>query len=390
MATDSAVAVVFIVFLLSCDLDYVCPQTLAIFSACSQSSALTRTLVFLCWCKLCFHALAVEHLTTEYEKQKKKWTAKMLRKRLLLWLVWSVLTLILSTLAILYQVAKSIPGSVQAGKILSLALKAFIGAAQGLVGSFIVPYLADKITKQKHVFTAVSSLLMNCVIPIAVIIYLDTDCLRRWVSLWKTCRSNSQLFQKRLQCTYLNEEECGFPPHRSSSRGLNFDIAIIRPSDVCDPHVSWTLISMSRCIHTTLLRLQEVWLAKFVTTGLVMPGMNLMRKKLPTESSEIVGSFGIYMAYALVSSGHLPLMNFIIFASFLGEGFIARVAWVEKSFKAKYVNQVAAPVVKMARVLSFMVHLAAVAGDPHMLVFASAYVFTRIMVRCIRMRPAAE
>ena len=140
----------------------------------------------------------------------------------------------------------------------------------------------------------------------------------------------------------------------------------------------------------TLLRLQEVWLAKFVTTGLVMPGMRLMRKKLPTESSEIVGNFGIYMAYALVSSGHLPLMNFILFVSFLGEGFIARVAWVEKSFKAKYVKEVAAPVLNMARVLSFMVHLAAVAGDPHTLVFASAYMFTHIVARSIRIRLAAH
>ena len=63
MVTDSAMAGVFIVFLLSWDLYYVCPQTLAILSACSRSSALIRTLVFLCWCKLCFHALAVEHLT---------------------------------------------------------------------------------------------------------------------------------------------------------------------------------------------------------------------------------------------------------------------------------------------------------------------------------------
>ena len=395
MAIDSAVAAVFIVFLLSCDLDYVCPQTLAIFSACSQRSALIRTLVFLCWCRLCFHALAVEHLTTEYEKQKKKWTAKMLRKRLLLWLVWSVLTLLLSTLAILYQVAKSIPGSFQAGKILSLTLKAFIGAAQGLVGNLIVPYLADKIMKQKHVFTAVSSLLMNCVIPTAVIIYLDTGCLGRWVSLWKPCRSNSQLFQKHLRCSSWNYyEECGLDrsstDHNLESTDYKIDLTIIRLSDICDPHVSWTLISMSRCIHITLLRLQEVWLAKFVTTGLVMPGMNLMRNKLPTESSEIVGNFGMYIAYALVSSGHLPLMNFILFVSFLGGGFIAKVAWVEKSFKAKYVKEVAAPVVKMARVLSFMVHLAAVAGDPHMLAFASAYMFTRIMARCIRMRLAAE
>ena len=83
-------------------------------------------------------------------------------------------------------------------------------------------------------------------------------------------------------------------------------------------------------------------------------------------------------------------MNLIVFVAFLGEGLIARVAWLEKSFKAKYVEEVAAPVVKMARVLSFMVHLAAAAGDPHTLVFASAYLFMRFMARCIGMRPVAE
>ena len=389
MTTDSAVAAVFIVFLLSWDF-YGCPQTLALLSACSRSRSLIRTLVFLCWCKLCFHALAVEHLTMEHEKQKKKWTSKILRKRLLLWLVWCVLTAVLSTLATLHQVAQSIPGTLQDRKILSLALKACIGATQAVLSNFIMPYLADKISSQKHVFTTVSALLMNCVIPAVVIIYLDTGCLGRWVSLWKKCRSNSQLFQRRLICSTGVEEDCRLLASRQSGHGQSgFDFVIIHASDICDPHVSWTLTSMSGCIHIVLIRLQEVWLAKFITTGLVMPGVNFMRNKLPTESSEVVGNFGIYMAYALVSSGHLPLMNFILFLAFLGEGLVARVAWVEKRFKAKYVEAVAGPVVKMARLLSFMVHVAAAAGDPHTLVFASAYMFMRIMARCIGMRLAA-
>ena len=386
MTTDSAVAAVFIVFLLSWDF-YGCPQTLALLSACSRSCSLIRTLVFLCWCKLCFCALAVKHLTMEHE------TAKMLRKRWLLWLVWCVLTAVLSTLAILYQVAQSIPGTLQDRKVLSLALKACIGATQAVVGNFIMPHLADKISSQKHVFTTVSGLIMNCVIPAVVIIYLDTGCLGRWVSLWKTCRSNSQVFQRRLTCSSERTEDadCQLLKGRHSRNGpTDIDIMFLHASDTCDPHVSWTLASMSRCIHITLIRLQEVWLAKFVTTGLVMPGVNLMRNKLPTESSEVVGNFGIYMAYALVSSGHLPLMNFILLLAFLGEGLIVRVAWVEKRCEAKYVKVVAGPVVKMARNLSFMVHLAAVAGDPHTLVFASAYMYTRIMARCIGMRLPAE
>ena len=124
MAMDSPLAAVLIVLLLSRTWDmYVCPQTLATFSVGSQSSALIRTLVLLWWCKLSFHSLAVEHLTMEDEKHKKKWPAKLLRKRIILWSLWCVLTLVLSVLAISYQVAKSIPGSLQAGKLLSLGLK---------------------------------------------------------------------------------------------------------------------------------------------------------------------------------------------------------------------------------------------------------------------------
>ena len=48
--------------------------------------------------------------------------------------------------------------------------------------------------------------------------------------------------------------------------------------------------SMSRCIETSLLRLQEIWLAKFITTGLVVPGMSLARQDLPSESGAIVSN----------------------------------------------------------------------------------------------------
>ena len=88
------------------------------------------------------------------EDQNEKWIAKTWRTRLLLRLLWCVLTAVLSTLAILYQVGKSVPDSLQAGKgkILSLGLRACIGAAQGFLGSLVVPHVAGKVTRQKHVF----------------------------------------------------------------------------------------------------------------------------------------------------------------------------------------------------------------------------------------------
>ena len=311
----------------------------------------------------------------------------VLRKQLLL---WYVLVMVVSTPAILYQVGKSIPGFFRFGEILSLGLQAGIGAIQGLVGKFIMPYLASKMAGQKHVFTTIASLLMNCVIPAVVIIYLDTGCLGRWLSLWKPCQSNRQMFQQRLICTASNDQDCSLLLLQTDSNARpSLDTMVVRSSDICDPHGLWTFYSMSRCIHITLMRLQEIWLTKFLTIGLVMPGLALMRGSLPTESGAVVGTLGIYMAHALVSSGHLPLMNFILHLAFLGEELVARVAWAEKSFKAKYVADIAAPVVKMAQLLSLMLHLASAAGEPHTLLLASAYIFMLIMANCMDMRPVA-
>ena len=384
MAMGCPVAAVFIMFLLSSD-PYVCPQIFATMSACSRRSALIHTLVFLRWCTCCY-SLPVEHFLMDGEKQEgKRWTAKILAKRLLLSLLWCVLTVILSTVAILYQVAKSIPGVLEAGKVLSLGLKAFIGATQGFVANFLVPFLASKITWEKHVFATMSILLMNYIIPAVVIIYLDTECLGRWASLWKPCRSKSELFQRRVACTPENNQDCF-----GRLSNLALDIMVLRSSDICDPHFSGSAAAMSRCIQISLLRLQEVWLTKFITSGLVMPGVALMRGKLPTESGAVVGNLGMYMAYALMSSGHLPLMNIILFLAFLGEGLVARVAWAEQHLRVKNVQVVAAPVVRTARLLSLIVHLASAAGDPPTLVLVSTYISMLIITKYISVRRAAE
>ena len=164
------------------------------------------------------------------------------KKKLLLWLLWCGLTLVLSTVAVLYQVGKSIPGSLQAGKVLSLGLMACIGGTQGLIVNTILPYLASKMTLQKHVCTTVSSLLMSCMIPCVIIIYLDTGCLGRWATLWRQCRRNSHKFQHRLTCRSENQCIKGWHPGPSNS----IDIMVVRSSDICDPHFSWSSASISR------------------------------------------------------------------------------------------------------------------------------------------------
>ena len=92
-------------------------------------------------------------------------------------LLWGILTLVFSAIGVVYQVSKSIPGFLPVGKIWALGLKACIGTIQGAVSKFVMPFIASKVTWEKHVFITVSNFIMNFVIPGVVIMYLDTGSL---------------------------------------------------------------------------------------------------------------------------------------------------------------------------------------------------------------------
>ena len=391
LVKESLLAAVFLMFLLFWDL-YACPETLAIASACLRNSALVRASVFLCWCQLSFHSLAKEYFMMEGKNLRKQWTAKTLRKRLMLWMLWCLLTVAFSIVASLYQVGRSIPGFLSVGRIWSLGLKGGIGTVQGVVGTFIMPALASRVTWDKHAFTTVSNLIMNCLIPTVIVMYLDTGCLGRWVALWKPCRSNRQLFQHSLICNTQNEQDCGdadlFDPV------YEIDFGVVRASDICDPHYSWSFTSMSSCMQTSLLRLQEVVLGKLITTGVVIPGIAFLRDSSEVKTSgEVLAKLAIYMAYAMVSSGHLPLMMPLLLLAVCIAGLLAVVAWAQRGIlPVHHAQNIAAPVLRMTRLLSLIVHLASAAGDTRALAMAAAYISMLILANGIgrQGRPGVE
>ena len=52
---------------------------------------------------------------------------------------------------------------------------------------------------------------------------------------------------------------------------------------------------------------------------MVMPGISLLRD-VRLEPGAVLGNFAVYMAYAMVSAGHLPLMMPVLLLAFLAEG----------------------------------------------------------------------
>ena len=93
-----------------------------------------------------------------------------------------------------------------------------------------------------------------------------------------------------------------------------------------------------------------------------MPGAALMRNSLRTQSTSVLSSFVIYMAYALVSAGHLPLMMPMLLLAFLADALVARVAWAEGRLEAVHCQNIASPVVRITRLFSVALHMTSAAG----------------------------
>ena len=132
----------------------------------------------------------------------------------------------------------------------------------------------------------------------------------------------------------------------------------------------------------SLLRLQEILLGKLITTGVVIPGIAILRGSSQVKTSgEVLAKFAIYMAYATVSSGHLPLMLPLLLLAVCIVGLLVVDAWAQRGIlPVHHVQNIAAPVLRMTRLLSLIVHLASAAGDPRALAMAVAYIFILILV----------
>ena len=61
---------------------------------------------------------------------------------------------------------------------------------------------------------------------------------------------------------------------------------------------------MATCSELTLLRLQDIWLGKFITSGLVMPAGKLNAEHIPkSNSSKYVGALAVHMAFVVFLVG---------------------------------------------------------------------------------------
>ena len=326
MAIASLVRAFFLMLLVdSWDL-YKCPRALAVASACLRSSTLTHIAMLAMSCHFAFRSSAVRSFTFMRASPQAA-APRTLIKRVLLLLLWLFLTLVSSSPSVLLQVAKSVPGLLKVGKLWRLAIDSCAGAIQGLLGSIVMPSIAQSLTTKKHGFTTIANLLMSCVIPAAVIVYLDTGCLANWVGFWAPCRENSTLFQ---QYTWCDDKHCGKTLEVSK---YWYRIKSLSRNDICDPHEVAGMRSISRCVDLAFLRLQDIWLQKLIIAGLVIPTGRIILDMWYEDIAEGVAKLVILLAFALLASSHLPIVFFLLLPLMLSELLVTAVSLDRWDFK---------------------------------------------------------
>ena len=101
-----------------------------------------------------------------------------------------------------------------------------------------------------------------------------------------------------------------------------------------------------------------------------------------------MGSFTIVMAYAMISSGYLPLMMHMLLLALSCELLVAKVSWADRRLRAENAREVAAPATKTARLFSVIMHLTAIAGDPRTFIVANLCLLSLSMGNSMHPRPA--
>ena len=279
---------------------YQCPRAVAVASACLRCGTLTHILVHSLWGYLCFHSAAPQHLLVLEGAPTA--TARSFLKSLLLFSLWFFLILCFSSLSILDQTSKSVPSFLGLGRHWLWLLSGCIGATQAVLSIFVMPWVAGKLTKHSRAFTTMASLFMSCFFPAIVVVCLDLRCFGGWALLWDRCRTTPGIFDV-VGTFHLREDLYSF-------KGM-------QTSDVCSLRQS--PLSLSTCASTALLRLQDVWLGKFISSGLAIPAGKLLASRYFQDSSEVVGQLAIVFAFAIMTSGHIYICcGVIIWATFGG------------------------------------------------------------------------
>ena len=194
MARQGFLRIFIFIFLLSWDY-YKCPPALSLASLCLRDGTFNRLLVLVLWSQAYFLANRMDIFILN----RRLVTRENLTRAPLLCLLSLAMGVFISAISIVYQAMKSVPGLGGVSKLWCSVLQSCVVVVQGMLGGVVLPILSKKLSANRLSYLMMIGLLTNCVLPGAVITFLDAHCLGRWSAFWDPCRNNPEQFNRLVR-----------------------------------------------------------------------------------------------------------------------------------------------------------------------------------------------
>ena len=153
---------------------------------------------------------------------------------------------------------------------------------------------------------------------------------------------------------------------RSSGFGGGGQNRILRPGQQT---------TLSKCVQVALLRLQDLWLPKILMCGVIMPAGRILRKARYKDSTGVVSSLAVHIAFAILTAGHLPLAMPVVWLSMLSITLLAAASWHEQRLRHNLETQGIRSIVALPQTVSTLIHAASASGSASALaLFSSIFI----------------
>ena len=140
----------------------------------------------------------------------------------------------LRSLVVLHQSMKSVPEFLGISGVWCAVLNTCVGGIQGVLGGLVLPAVAKRLSGDRLSFLLTMGIMTSCLLPAAVITFLDIHCLGRWSECWDPCRNSPEQFNRVMKDGVI-------------------EVPLMRSADICD---SYQVISQETT-NTWKSRVQE-------------------------------------------------------------------------------------------------------------------------------------
>ena len=188
------------------------------------------------------------------------------------------------------------------------------------------------------------------------------------------------MFQRTLACLGEYDTDNPCEQYRVMHTGDTVANAVIvvellSRKEICDPRAAVARTSMARCGELALLRLQDIWLAKFITSGIACPALEILRGTKVT-SAQLVGRLTVILAFAIITCGHLPLMMLMLLLVMFSHALTVAVTFrcMNLDIESRR-HGIAMPSIVAAKISSAIVKLVIFSEDRSAMCLASAFMF---------------